>query len=212
MASMYPPGPKLSAESSEGELVSALRNGHRDAWREAMRRYGGAMMAAARSIAPEHADDAVQEAWISAHGGLDHFEGRASLKTWLVRITMNKAYNHLRRSKREVSLDGLDAGQDPLANAFTETGHWATTWQRWDDDTPDALLSAHVLKECIDHHLADMPSGQRMAITLNDIEGLSPQEICNTLAITPSNFRVLLHRARIRVFGMVSHYEETGEC
>jgi len=89
---------------------------------------------------------------------------------------------------------------------------WHVQFQQWTDDTPDALLQAHVLQECLDHHLEDLPEGQRLAITLKDIEGLSPSEICNTLDISPSNFRVLLHRARIRVFTMVSHYEETGEC
>lgn len=200
------------AGRSDADLLAALRTGDRHAYREAMSRYGGAMLAAARGIAPSHAEDAVQEAWVSCLGALEKFEGRASLKTWLVRITMNKAYNHLRRSGREISLDGLEAGQDPLANAFSDDGRWHTTYQRWDDDTPDALLEAHVLKECLDRHLDGLPSGQRMAITLNDIEGLSPTEICNTLAISPTNFRVLLHRARIRIFGMVSHYEETGEC
>lgn len=202
----------ITAATSEPDLLIALRAADRAAYREAMRRYGGAMLASARGICPGHAEDAVQEAWLSALGALDKFEGRASLKTWLVRITMNKAYNHIRKTQREVSLDGLESHQDPLANAFNESGHWRFTYQRWNDDTPDALLQAHVLKECLDRHLDNLPSGQRMAITLNDIEGLSPQEICNTLSITPSNFRVLLHRARIRIFGMVSKYEETGEC
>lgn len=200
------------AASSEGELLAALRAGDRLAYREAMTRYGGAMLAAARGISPSHAEDAVQEAWLSALGALDKFEGRASLKTWLIRITMNKAYNHVRRSGREVSLDGLQSAEDPLANAFNDDNRWHTTWQTWDDDSPDALLEAHVLKECLDRHLDKLPSGQRMAITLNDIEGISPAEICNTLSISPTNFRVLLHRARIRIFGMVSQYEETGEC
>lgn len=206
-------GPRqISDATSEADLLEALRSGERAAYPEAMRRYGGAMLAAAHSICPGHAEDAVQEAWLAALGALASFKGRASLKTWLVRISMNSAYNHLRKTRREVSLDGLASHQDPLAQAFTENGHWKLTHQRWSDDTPDALLQAHVLKECLEHHLASLPSGQRMAITLNDIDGLSPQEICNTLAITPSNFRVLLHRARMRIFTMVSHYEETGEC
>lgn len=203
---------KISDATSESDLLIALRSGDRAAYPEAMRRYGGAMLATAHGICPGHAEDAVQEAWLAALGALDKFEGRASLKTWLVRITMNSAYNHLRKTRREVSLDGLESHQDPLAQAFTENGHWKLGHARWNDDTPDALLQAHALKECLEHHLEGLPSGQRMAITLNDIDGLSPQEICNTLAITPSNFRVLLHRARMRIFAMVSRYEETGEC
>lgn len=212
MASASPGGVRFNAESSESTLLSALRVGDRLAYREAMRRFGGSMLAAARSVAPQHAEDAVQDAWISVYGAIKGFEGRSGLKTWLTRITINKAYNYLRKQGREVSLEGLEAQHDPLDGAFTSEGRWATQWQRWDNDTPDALLSAHVLQECIEHHMDDMPEGQRLALTLKDIEGLSPSEICNTLTISPSNFRVLLHRARIRVFSMVSHYEETGEC
>ncbi len=207
---------KINADSSERELLAALRKGQQSAWGEAMRRFGGAMVAAARSIAPSHAEDAVQESWISAYSAIANFEGRSGLKTWLVRIAMNKSYNIIRSQKREVSLEGLEGEHDPLANAFVPGGpfgvQWGVQFQRWTDDTPQALLEAHVLQDCLDHHMADLPDGQRMALTLKDIEGLSPKEICNTLAISPSNFRVLLHRARIRVFTMVSHYEETGEC
>lgn len=216
MASVNPPGSRINADSSEAELLKGLRNSDREAYREAMRRFGGAMLASARAISPQHAEDAVQDAWISAYGAIDKFEGRSGLKTWLVRITINKVYSTLRSQQREVSLEGLESEHDPLANAFVPGGkfgfHWAVQFQRWSDDTPEALLSAHVLQECLDQHMADLPEGQRLALTLKDIEGLSPQEICNTLSITPSNFRVLLHRARMRVFTMVSHYEETGEC
>lgn len=212
MASASPGGARFNAESSESTLLSALRLGDRLAYREAMRRFGGAMLAAARAVAPQHAEDAVQDAWISVYGAIKEFEGRSGLKTWLTRITINKAYNYLRKQGREVSLEGLEAQHDPLDGAFNSAGQWAKQWQQWDDDTPDALLSAHVLQECIEHHMDDMPEGQRLALTLKDMEGLSPTEICNTLGISPSNFRVLLHRARIRVFSMVSHYEETGEC
>ncbi len=207
---------KINADSSERELLAALRGGQQSAWGEAMRRFGGAMVAAARSVAPRHAEDAVQESWISAYSAIANFEGRSGLKTWLVRIAMNKSYNIIRSQKREVSLEGLEGEHDPLANAFSPGGRFGMQWnvqfQRWTDDTPQALLEAHVLQDCLEHHMADLPDGQRMALTLKDIEGLSPKEICNTLAISPSNFRVLLHRARIRVFTMVSHYEETGEC
>lgn len=206
----------INAKSSERDLLNALREGQQSAWGEAMRRFGGAMVAAARSIAPRHAEDAVQESWISAYSAIANFEGRSGLKTWLVRIAMNKSYNILRSHKREVSLEGLEGEHDPLANAFVSGGpfgvRWGVQFQRWTDDTPQALLEAHVLQDCLEHHMADLPDGQRLALTLKDIEGLSPKEICNTLDISPSNFRVLLHRARIRVFSMVSHYEETGEC
>lgn len=216
MASQRPPGTRFNASSSDADLLAGLRANDHDAYHEAMRRHGGAMLAAARAVSARHAEDAVQDAWISVHGAIAQFEGRSSLKTWLVRITINKTYNHLRQQQREVSLEGLESEHDPLANAFVEGGrfgmHWAVQFQRWTDDTPDALLQAHVLQDCLEHHMDDLPEGQRMALVLKDIEGLSPAEICNTLSVSPSNFRVLLHRARMRIFTMVSRYEETGEC
>lgn len=212
MASVHPPKLRITADSSEAQLLTALRAGDRDAYREAMRRYGGSMLAAARVVSPRNAEDAVQEAWISVYGAIASFEGRSSLKTWLTRIAMNKAHNTLRSQNREVSLDGMEENQNPLNGAFNASGQWGVQWQRWSDDTPQALLEAEVLQDCLAHHMDDLPEGQRMAITLKDIEGLSADEICNSLTISPSNFRVLLHRARIRLFAMVAHYEETGEC
>ncbi|MFX9893341.1 hypothetical protein ABTP50_21345, partial [Acinetobacter baumannii] len=82
----------------------------------------------------------------------------------------NASYNHLRAHRREVSLEGLGSEHDPLANAFVSGKpfgmHWTVQFQRWTDDSPQALLEAHVLQECLEHHMADLPEGQRMALTL----------------------------------------------
>lgn len=196
-------------ECDESALIMGLRTGDGDAWREAMRRCGGAMLAAARGITPEFAEDAVQEAWLSAHDAIRRFEGRAGLRTWLVRITMNKAYNQLRVRRREVSLDGLGEGDDGWGGAFDRG--WRATYPQWSDDSPEALLQAQALQRCINLQLAALPSGQRMAITLHDIEGLPAREVCQTLDVTSGNFRVLLHRARMSVFAKVSRYQATGE-
>ena len=198
--------------ASESELLSAMRAGQREAWHEAMTRFSGVMLATARGIASEHAEDVVQEAWISAHGAIDKFQQRSSIKTWLVRITMNAACNQLRRLRQEVSLEGLGVTHDSLAGVFTQDGRWHFAYHPWSDDTPDALLQADALKECIDQHLAAMPAGQRMALTLHDIDGITSSEICKTLAVSPQNFRVLLHRARMRILNLVSQYEQTGVC
>ena len=125
---------------------------------------------------------------------------------------MNKAYTYIRQTRREVSLEGLSEAEDPLQNAFDQSGHWATPWQDWTDDSPDKLLEAHVLKECLEKHLDKLPQGQRMAMVLTDFMGLDTAEVCNNLKISASNHRVLLHRARITIHSMVAHYESTGDC
>ncbi len=203
---------RITADTSERELVAALKDGHKPAWAEAMRRYGSAMIAAVRCIAPGHAEDITQDAWLSAFQHIRTFEGRASLKTWLVRISVNGAYGVLRKAGREISLESMDPGPDPLSHAFSENGHWLDRFQPWTDDSPEALLLAHVLTDCLEHHLEALPESQRMAMVLTDLSGLSPQEVSEALQIQPSHFRVLLHRARMHIFQMVSHYEQTGDC
>jgi len=198
--------------SDDIALVQRINRGDQSALRLLMKQHGGAMIAAATTLCPHAVDDIVQEAWIAAVQALKSFEHRSSLKTWLVRITINKAYSHLRAHKREVSLDGLAPSQDPLQHAFDDTDHWATPWEDWSDDSPDKLLEAHVLKECLEKHLAKLPQGQRTVITLMDMMDLKSDEVCNQLQISASNLRVLLHRARVTIHAMVSHYEATGEC
>lgn len=193
-------------------IAARINAGDRSALREVMKQHGGAMTAAARSICPHAVDDIVQEAWIAALAALPNFEHRSSLKTWLVRITINKAYTYIRQTSREISLEGLADELDPLQSSFDKSGHWAMPWQSWTDDSPDKLLEAHVLKECLEKHLEKLPQGQRMAMTLTDFMGLDAEEVCNNLEISASNLRVLLHRARMTIHAMVAHYEATGDC
>lgn len=176
----------------------------------AMQRYGGAMLSTARAIAPTHADDAVQEAWISVNRAIGSYEARASLKTWLLRITMNCAYNQLRKNKRQVSLDECaDATSQTL---FNSDGHWQVPVTPWTDDSPEKLLEARAMKECIEHHLADLPTSQRVALQLTDFQAVGVDAICELLSITQNHYRVLLYRARLSLFKMLDHYERTGDC
>ncbi len=192
--------------------IAAILAGDRQVLRAVMREHGGAMLAAARSIAPHMAEDVVQEAWIAALEALADFARRSALKTWLIRITINKAYSHLRKTRREVSLDGLAESDNPLLNAFDRTDHWRGDWQSWPEQSPQALLEAHALQGCLDKHIQILPDGQRAVLVQTDVLGLSVTEVCNNLQISASNSRVLLHRARVRLHAMVAHYQETGEC
>jgi len=193
-------------------LIEQLKAGNPAAWRETMTLYGGAMLSIARNFSPHQADDIVQEAWIAAYKGMERFEGRASLKTWLIRIVMNCAYSYLRRKNTVLSLEGLEPQHDPLDGAFLADGHWRQRFESWTDDSPQALLESHALGDCLERHFDALPTGQRMALLLRDIDGLGADEICETLNIKPSHFRVLLHRARVRVHSMVSNFQATGEC
>lgn len=198
--------------STDALLIEKVLQQDRMAMRQMMRLYGGAMLAAARSLCPQYADDIVQEAWIAAIGGLPQFEQKSSLKTWLIRITINKAYNHLRKQRPEVSLEGLAEQDDPLNHQFDEQSHWRQGWSAWPEQSPHELLEVHVLKECLEKHIALLPEGQRAVLVQGELLGLEPNDVCNNLAISASNYRVLLHRARVRIHAMVAHYQESGEC
>ncbi|HNL32883.1 MAG TPA: sigma factor-like helix-turn-helix DNA-binding protein, partial [Pseudomonadales bacterium] len=91
-------------------------------------------------------------------------------------------------------------------------GHWNTPPMQWNLDTPEALLLREDLAECLQKLLDTLPASQRAVLELRDTLELSFEEICNELSISASNAKVLLHRARLKLFRLVDHYEETGEC
>jgi RNA polymerase sigma-70 factor (ECF subfamily) len=206
-----------SPDDAEQSLLRGLRAREARACNEAVRRYTPVMLAVARPIVGSaHAEDVVQDAWISALDALDRFEGRSSLKSWLLRIVTNKAISRL-RGKREVAMSELmadDADDDGhMADWFDARGHWNRGQSpRWHDDTPEALLATQVLQRCLDSHLQKLPEAQRTALVLRDMQGMEMNEVCTTLGTTEGNVRVMLHRARLKLVAMVNHFEETGEC
>jgi RNA polymerase sigma-70 factor (ECF subfamily) len=206
-----PAGTTLLVSPDESALLSALRSGSATAYRDAVRRYGPAMLSVARAIVGEaDCEDAVQDAWISAVGAIATFEGRSSFKTWLISITVNKARNRLRT--RRAGQDE-DAGRaPPFDGRFLPDGHWREPPAQWHEQTPDALLQAEALWDCVDRHLGRLPEAQRLVLTMRDMEGLEQEAIASTLALSLPNVRVMLHRARLRLMEMVDHYQDTGEC
>lgn len=194
--------------------LDTLRTGDREAFAQLVRHHHHALLAVARGLLREHeAEEAVQEAWIAAYRAIAGFEGRSSLRTWLTRIVINQAFMRRRKAGSEplpLTLPGDCA--HPLEDRFAEDGHWLTPPVHWREHAPDALLEQHDLLHCLEKTLYLLPDAQRLVLQLRDMQGLPLDEICNMLQLSASNTRVLLHRARTRVFGMVDHYQETGEC
>ena len=201
-------------KEDETSLIEGLCSGRRETYELAVTRYSGAMLATARAIAgPANADDIVQDAWLTVFERIGSFEQRASFNTWLQRIVVNRAISYLRSRSREVP----QIGEDPsLSDGFDATGSWAvppTSWGKASHgDSPEALLAAEDLQDCIDKHLLDMPDSQRSVLVLRDMRQMQFDEICNELSLSASNVRVLLHRGRMRLMKMVDHFEETGSC
>ncbi|MEP9316942.1 RNA polymerase sigma factor [Pseudomonas sp. LABIM340] len=200
--------------ADDSELLSRLLAGDQQAFRTLVATYQGAMRAVAIAIVgAAHADEVVQDAWLAAVRNLDGFQGRSSLKTWLLTITANTAKSRLRKVRRDVSLDDLPAPHGSLDETrFAADGHWSPAPLAWHEDSPEALLAEDELRQCLEKTLLSLSELQRSVLLLRERQGLELEEICNLLEVSLSNVRVLLHRARLKVFATVEHFEETGEC
>ena len=200
--------------ADDTELLKRLLAGDQQAFRELVSSYQGAMRAVAYAIVgSRHADEAVQDAWLSVVRNIGGFESRSSLKTWLLTITANAAKNRYKQNRREVLLDDLPSPHGTIDDdRFSADGHWLLAPLAWHQDTPEALLAENELRECLEHTLLSLPQLQSSVLVLRERQGLALEEICNLLDISLSNVRVLIHRARLNVFATVEHFEETGEC
>lgn len=200
------------SHATEQVLIDRITHHDAHAVEELVRRYSAVMLAAARNIIGRaEAEDVVQDAWISALESLKKFEGRASLKTWLLRIVTNKSISRL-RGMREITMGKLADEPEDDMDWFTPAGQWKTAPLLWQHDSPEALLTTMALQKCVDAHLARMAENQRTAVVLRDMHGMELQEVADVLGVSAINLRVLIHRGRLKLMSMVNHFEETGEC
>ena len=211
------------APSTDLELVRALRAGDEDAFAALVDRYGPQMLRLAMARTPSRAvaEEVVQEAWMGVLEGLDRFEGRSSLKTWIFRILVNRAITRGQRERRTLPFSSLpqdEAGGGPsvdpdrfLPNGVRGAGAWTVPPRRWDEIPEERLLADETLervREAIDR----LPPTQRQVITLRDVYGWSSEDVRNVLELTETNQRVLLHRARSSVRRALERYLEMAEA
>jgi RNA polymerase sigma-70 factor, ECF subfamily len=161
------------------------------------------------------AEEAVQETWIAVMRGIDRFEGRASLKTWIFRILTNVAMRSGARERRSMPFSALAEAEntgEPVVDPdrFLPSdhelfpGHWAIMPARW--PTPEEGLLAGEVRGVIGAAIAELPVAQQTVIALRDVEGWSADEVCEALEISAGNQRVLLHRARSSVRNAIEDY------
>jgi RNA polymerase sigma-70 factor (ECF subfamily) len=199
----------------DAQLLERLLAGEQQAFKDLVSTYQSPMRAVAYAIVgSRHADEVVQDAWLSVVRNLSKFEARSSLKTWLLTITANAAKGRYKQNRREVLLDDLPSPHGTIDDdRFSPgDGHWLVAPFAWHQDTPEALLTENELRECLEHTLLSLSELQSSVLLLRERQGLELEEICNLLELSLSNVRVLLHRARMKVFATVEHFEETGEC
>ncbi len=200
-------------------FLEQLKQQDHQAFKAIVREYHLSMLSLVRPIVGDAwAEEVVQEAWVSIYKALPAFQQRSSLKTWLFTIVKNEAFKRYRKESRQVSLEALPADQKQeqrldewLQNSFRPDGHWQASFQ-WDLDSPEAILQEEQLQHCIEKTLNLLQADQKAVFVLRDQEQLSLEEICNILEISNSNARVLLHRARMKLFEVINHYQQTGEC
>ncbi len=208
--------PAFEQDTNDAALVAALRAGDEQAFADLIARLHPAMLRIARMYVRTDvlAEDVVQETWVAVLNGLDRFEGRSSLKTWILRILANRARTRGAREGRSVPFSALAAtdavvGEETVdADRFRPVDdaswpyHWAAAPPRW----PEERLLANETLGVIGRALEDLPEAQREVLRLRDVEGWSSDEVCAALDLSAGNQRVLLHRARAKVRAQLEDY------
>lgn len=198
--------------------LNALRQQDHRAFKTLVMRYHSRLIVVARAIVGDTwAEEVVQDSWLAAYKALPDFEGRSALSTWLITIVKNNATTRLRKEVRLVSIDtGLNAESDDEGfldpDRFTPSGKWANQFGDWGVDSASALMEQQELQQHINIALSALPVQQRAILMLRDVQQMDVADVCNILDISHSNARVLLHRARLKLFETINTYLETGEC
>jgi RNA polymerase sigma-70 factor, ECF subfamily len=184
-----------SADVGEDELIRRLRAGDEQAFATLVDRHHAAMVRLARGYVRSRAvaEEVAQEAWIAVLRGLEKFEGRSSLRTWLYRVVVNRAISAGVHERVHLPVDDRELEEDN--GRFSQDGWWVTPPTHWADEIVDRV-SAPDLAARVRLLIDELPPAQRRVVTLRDVQGLPSVEVCSILGITEGNQRVLLHRGR----------------
>ena len=183
------PAPAESTGPEERALVAALRRGDEAAYRGLVRRYSPLMLRLARPHVPSQAiaEDVVQDTWVAVLRGIDTFQCRSRFSTWLMRILLNTARKRGIREHTPVRWDALVADPHPAEHIQVR------------QVSPEATALAAEVRSAIEKAIRVLPDRQRTVLVLRDVEGWAAEEVCTRLGLSPSNQRVMLHRARASV-------------
>jgi RNA polymerase sigma-70 factor, ECF subfamily len=203
-----------SSPPNDATIVAAWRAGNEQVFAAVVDAWSPAMLRLARLhvASREVAQDVVQETWIAAVRGIDRFEGRSSLRTWVFKILLNIARTTGAKEHRT----------QPFSSTFTDengptvdpsrfqgpTDRHPGGWRQFPDPwpTPEHAALAGEMRTVVEACVANLPDRQRAVIELRDVHGYDADEVCDLLDLTPGNQRVLLHRARATVRRDLEHY------
>jgi RNA polymerase sigma-70 factor (ECF subfamily) len=207
----------------ERTLVERLKGRDESAFTEMVEHYYGYLLPLANFYVSNRAvaEEVVQEAWLAVLKGIDRFEERSSFKTWLSRIVMNLARTRGVRESRMVPFssfaDHEASGSEPAVDperfqVATDQypDHWSNAPRPWNPDPEERLLSNETMA-ILDDAFQLLPEAQRLVLTMRDVNGFTAEEVCNVLAISETNQRVLLHRARSKVRDILENHYATSK-
>lgn len=199
--------------STDASLVARLRAGEEAAFEAIVRTHHARLVRLARVYVRSEAvaEEVAQETWVGVLEGIGRFEGRSSLKTWIYRILVHRALSRAKKEGRTVPFSSL--GGDPLGDGdesavdpsrFQKGGRWGPGGPtRWDAETAEEILARRELADRLRRAVDELPGSQRAVVLLRDLEGLSSKEVCSILEIQETNQRVLLHRGRSKLRGLL---------
>jgi RNA polymerase sigma-70 factor (ECF subfamily) len=188
------------ATTADADLLARLRAGDEQAFTALVAQHYGTMLSVARTYVRDRsvAEEVVQETWVGVINGLDRFEGRSSLKTWILSILVNQA--RTRGTREALTSEDQAPSVDPERFRGPHeqyTGGWRAFPADW--GPADKVLEDRETLRVAMRAIADLPLTQQTVIRMRDVEGYSSEEVCATLDVSEANQRVLLHRARSRV-------------
>ena len=204
--------------NDERTLIEKLKARDEAAFVELVERYYGYLLPLANFFVSNRAvaEEVVQEAWLAVLKGIDRFEERSSFKTWISLIVMNLARTRGVRESRMVTFSEFadeeagrsEAAVDPAQFRIATDeypDHWSIAPRPWNSDPETQLLTRETMA-VLEVSLKLLPEAQRLVLTMRDVNGWTAEEVCNALAISETNQRVLLHRARSKVRGILENY------
>jgi RNA polymerase sigma-70 factor (ECF subfamily) len=191
---------------AEAELVDRLRAGDEAAFGALVSSYQPRLLRLAEATVGSRAvaEEVTQDTWLAVVRGVERFEGRSSLKTWLFHILLNRARSAASREQRAGRPD-----EDVVDERFDRSGAWAEPPEPWADRVDDRIVAEHLAVR-VQELLPALPDSQRQVVVLRDLEGLSPSDVASLVGVTDGNQRVLLHRGRARLREMLAADMGTG--
>ena len=201
----------MEGRPDETELIEALRRGDEEAFAKLVDELSPALLRVAMTHVPSRAvaEDVVADTWLGVIRGIDRFEGRSSLRTWIFQILLNTARTRGKRERRTLPFSvftrrGEEGRDEPAVDPSRfqgrrgeQPGAWARPPIEW--SSPEEKLESDETRQVLLEAISELPPRQRDVITLRDVLGYSSEEARNILDLTETNQRVLLHRARSKV-------------